>query len=63
MWQSILQGEVDAAARQQQRKPYSIWEQGIALALNTQGKVVRRGLGAPVWLDVVKLFTSKEATE
>ena len=66
VWQRVLQEEVDTsqaqAIRTTKRKDKSKsqsnsgagWETGLVLALNKQGKVVRRGIGQPPWKQLVE---------
>mmetsp|Transcript_1814 Transcript_1814/g.2902 ORF Transcript_1814/g.2902 Transcript_1814/m.2902 type:complete len:339 (+) Transcript_1814:33-1049(+) len=55
VWQRILQGEVDLA---EQQGTSDVWGQGLVIAITREGKVLRRGLGAPPWQEVVEQLDS-----
>lgn len=49
MWQRDLQEEVDAAVRQGST---DILQLGLVLLVRQSGKVVRRGVGMPLWKEL-----------
>ena len=49
VWQQYL-GKEFSSAREQGAE--EVYKQGLALILNKEGKVVRRGLGQPIWSDL-----------
>lgn len=55
VWKSDLQKEADLAEMQGTKNVYS---QGLVLALNREGDVIRRGLGIPIWKELVEQLDS-----
>ncbi|KAJ1438321.1 hypothetical protein B484DRAFT_444687 [Ochromonadaceae sp. CCMP2298] len=60
VWQSVLQNEVDLA---EQQGAQGVWQQGLVVSLAKTGKVVRRGLGAPPWKEVVQELVDGKAKD
>jgi hypothetical protein len=50
IWEKIISGEFRLAESQGIKTPLS---SGLVIALNTQGKIIRRGYGLPPWKDIV----------
>ena len=60
VWQAYLKQEIDLAEKQGAR---DVAKQGIVLAVNQGGKVVRRGLGMPPWKDICEEFSKMTKQE
>ena len=51
VWAKILSPEIDTAKAQTAE---DVIQKGIVLAIKSDGKIVRRGIGIPVWKQVEK---------
>ena len=60
VWQAYLKQEVDLAEKQGSK---DVVEQGIVLAVNRSGRVIRRGLGMPPWKDICEDFSKSGKSE
>ncbi len=56
MWQADLQEEVQAAKRQGTK---DIVSKGLVLLVDSNGRVVRRGVGIPPWKKLADEFKGK----
>jgi hypothetical protein len=57
VWLSYLKQEVDLADKQGTK---DVVKQGLVLAVNQKGQVIRRGLGLPPWKDLCEELTKKK---
>eukprot|EP00614_Pseudopedinella_elastica_P031650 CAMPEP_0172616132 /NCGR_PEP_ID=MMETSP1068-20121228/62728_1 /TAXON_ID=35684 /ORGANISM="Pseudopedinella elastica, Strain CCMP716" /LENGTH=286 /DNA_ID=CAMNT_0013421469 /DNA_START=153 /DNA_END=1013 /DNA_ORIENTATION=+ len=60
-WERYVGMEIEAAAAQAKMSVAEIKSQGIVIVADRQGKIVRRGLGAPEWGMVIEDLKPKEA--
>ena len=56
VWQAYLKQEIELAEKQGSK---DVVKQGIVIAVNQKGRVIRRGIGLPPWKEICEEFSKK----
>ena len=58
-WSEYVERELEAAAAQSKQSIGALKQQGFVIVARRDGKIVRRGLGAPAWDMIIEDLQSK----